>query len=149
MRTTYVWIGIMAVVLLLSGCGRAQQPAVSMEVKNGALAAEAPAEEKMKYEIQLNRVPVFKDGESEGDIAVVNSSKNGCAMQVTYYQEGSKELLCQTGVLQPGERLTRASLKSPLKQGSYPVVAVVELLEKDTLQRIGSVETDITIQVLK
>lgn len=146
-RAAGIWIWITAAALLLSGCGGRQQ-AAGMEIKNGAPSSEKPVAVKRAYEIQLNQSPVFKDGSSRGDIAVINSGENSCAMQVTYYKANSEELLCQTEVLQPGERLTTAALQTPLEKGSYPVLAVVDLLEQDTLQKIGTVEADITFQIL-
>ena len=83
--------------------------------------------------VQINAVVNFKDGESDGDLFIMNPNNNIYNVVVKIYLEDNKNLIYESKKLKPGESIEYDKLKTDLSAGKYNATAYFEAYDKDNL----------------
>lgn len=99
--------------------------------------------------ISMNKYPVFKDGTSEGNLLIVNESKNLYPQVVQIYLSDTDELIYQSGLIPIGSRIDSASLDVDLDKGTYDCYVMFNNIDEETGTILGQGKTLIEIRILE
>lgn len=98
--------------------------------------------------INLNARPVFHDGESEGNLNIINSKKNLLYMLVEITLNDTGEVIYESGGIPPGYYIGNDKLSKVLAKGEYEATAHVTLLNADDSNaQYNSMNFDLVITV--
>lgn len=101
------------------------------------------------FNISINQNPVFKDGQSEGTMGIENIPGNQYMMQVTVTRDDNGEVVYESGLIDPGYYIEKATLKTPLPAGEYQCTAVFTAYDMETDKQIGTAGANVKITVLE
>lgn len=118
---------------------------LSLEEVQKQLIDEA---QKANFQLQINKNPIFKTGDSEGTLYIQNALQNYYTMQVNLY-DANKNCIYNSKMLVPGAKVLTAKLLQVLPKGDHPVTAVAYAYYPDSEKIAGSLEMDITITVVE
>lgn len=82
-------------------------------------------------DISLNGRPVFADGESTGDLYIVNPATNMLYMKVTITLDDTGEVVYDSGGIPPNHYIDNDKLAKVLEAGEYAATARVTLYDPD------------------
>lgn len=87
-------------------------------------------------DISLNGRPVFENGESAGDLNIVNPESNTLYMNVEITLDDTGEVLYDPGAIPPGYYIDNDKLSKVLEAGEYEATAHVNLLDPEDLEAV-------------
>ncbi|MDD3193287.1 MAG: hypothetical protein PHE47_05460 [Oscillospiraceae bacterium] len=117
---------------------------VSGPLEGKAAPADAVAYGSLRY--QLNAAPWFLDCDAQGTVCFQNDVGNQHFVRISYVLDGGDEVY-RSGMIPPDSHIKRAKLTAGLAAGVYEGVCRIELFDMDSLQVLGTLESDITITV--
>lgn len=144
--------------------GSTKTPKSSMNViEFDQNATEGGIEHKSKEEIQkelnekvaqgminisMNTNPVFEDGQSEGNLLIVNSERNNYP-QVVYivFKDDPTQEIYRSGAIPVGSKIENAKLNVDLEPGTYECVAYFNNVDMESNSFVGTAGAEITITV--
>lgn len=96
------------------------------------------------YRLQINSNLTFNDNTSEGTIGVVNAEDNTFNVEVKYYVDD--QLVYETGLIKPGQYVSKGKLAIALEKGTYNGTAQIFIYDQDgNLQNNPSADFTLTI----
>lgn len=117
---------------------------VSKEEMQEAMQREADAN---YWSFDVNAEPVFKDGASEGFLRIVNPPYNLYPIEVDIRLKEGKEIIFQSGRLDPNHYIGYAKLNKDLEKGNYEAIVEIRAYEQDSDEMFNQATADITIIV--
>ena len=118
-----------------------------------SLSAEAIVESLNKkvedgyINISMNAAPVFADGQSAGNLMIVNESVNRYPQQVVITREDTGETIYTSNAIPVGSKIAADTLDVDLEAGTYDCTAMFHSLDPDTGAVLGSAGANITITI--
>lgn len=97
--------------------------------------------------ISMNAAPVFADGQSEGNLMIVNESVNRYPQQVVITREDTGEIIYTSNAIPVGSKIAADTLDVDLEAGTYDCTAMFHSLDPDTGAVLGSAGANITITI--
>ena len=97
--------------------------------------------------ISANTSPIFEDGESEGNLMLVNESINNYPQKVQIVRNDTGEQIYESDAIAIGSKIERAKLDVVLPAGTYECTAYFHNLNPDTGDIIGTAGAIITITI--
>ena len=97
--------------------------------------------------ISMNTAPVFADGQSEGNLMIVNESINRYPQQVVITREDNGETIYTSNAIPVGSKIAADTLDVDLEAGTYDCTAMFHSLDPDTGTILGSAGANITITI--
>lgn len=104
--------------------------------------------EKGMFNVSINPEPVFTNGSSQGYMAIENIKGNHYYTRVSVTIDETGEEVFKSKGIKPGQYIDYVKLEKKLSKGIYPAIARFIITDPNTLQEIGSVATQITINIL-
>lgn len=89
----------------------------------------------------------FKDGLSEGSIYIKNEPVNAYPISVVITDDATKEIIYESGAIQPGYEIKSAKLAKNLAAGTYQTTATVSIYDSETKEKKGVTQAAITVAV--
>lgn len=149
---------VIAGLFLWKSCGAEKSPfAFDDLAKNGYLEGRTPEDlqnlvnkqvEEGMFNISINSVITFEDGNAEGNMRIENIEANRYYMTVSLVLDETGETVYESKGIKPGQFIENAPLDKPLAKGNYPATAVFSAVDQDSLREIGRAQAQITITVL-
>lgn len=165
MRKKRKWIVVLLFLLLfLAGAGgfilyrhmQEDSYAYDSAARNGIIKARSEEEiqrilnQQVKdgmFNVSINSHPVFKSGDSEGNLWIENVPANTCDMKIRIALKNSDKTIFETKKIRPDQNIKNAKLQVKLKKGSYPAVAEFTAYDKKSKKIVGNADVAITIEV--
>ena len=97
--------------------------------------------------ISMNAAPVFADGQSEGNLMIVNESINRYPQQVTIILADTGETIYTSAAIPVGSKIAADTLDADLEAGTYECTAMFHSLDPDTGAILGSAGANINITI--
>jgi hypothetical protein len=97
--------------------------------------------------ISMNPNPTFGDGESKGNLGIVNNEINNYPQMVEIYTKDTNELI-YTGGVEVGHKIETSTLSVDLPAGTYDCVAYFHAVDPKTDTRVGTAGMNIIITIL-
>ena len=118
----------------------------------GKTEAEIQAEldrqvEEGMFNISIASNIQFADGASPGKAYIENVPGNRYLMKVAITDDGSGELLYESGVLQPNQYIEDIALTRDLDPGAYDATATFTALDQTTYEEVGHTAAKVTLNV--
>ena len=163
-----ILIIIIIILLLLKSCNK--DNVITDNVKNvfdltqDENVTEGGLEHKSQEEIQaelnkqvaegminisMNLTPVFDDGESEGNLLIINEDINRYPQVVEIYLKDTDELIYKSGAIPVGSKIESDTLDVDLDAGEYDCTAYFNAVNPDTGELVGRAGAEVKITVLK
>ena len=98
--------------------------------------------------ISMNTVPVFADGQSEGNLMIVNEEINRYPQIVEITRNDTGETIYTSGAIPVGSKIEAAKLDKELAAGKYDCTALFYSVDPDSGARLGCAGAAITITIL-
>lgn len=99
--------------------------------------------------ISMNTNPVFDDGESAGNLMIVNETVNRYPQIVEISRNDNGRIIYTSGMIPVGSKIEAAKLDVALPEGAYACTALFYNVDPETNQRMGCAGASIRIIVLK
>ncbi len=96
--------------------------------------------------ISMNTAPVFPDGQSEGNLMIVNELINNYPQQVQIVRNDTEEVIYTSGAIPVGSKIEKARLQVELEAGTYECTAYFHNLS-DAGEILGTAGAIITITI--
>ena len=96
------------------------------------------AVEQGMFNVFMNTNVVFKDGQSKGNMMIQNIETNRYPMYVEIYHDNT--LLYKSDIIEPGYKIEKAKLDTPLSKGTYDCTAyfyVTDNNKEEVQNKIG------------
>ena len=150
------------VCLLLSGCqNTASEPTLTGIVYDDAAIEggwESLSQEEIEanlnqqveegyINISMNASPVFENGQTEGNLMIVNETVNRYPQQVVITRNDNGETIYTSAAIPVGSKIAADTLDVELEAGSYDCTAMFHSPDPDTGAVLGSAGANITITV--
>ena len=97
--------------------------------------------------ISMNASPTFEDGQSEGNLMIVNETVNRYPQQVVITRNDTGQTIYTSAAIPVGSKIAADTLDVDLEAGSYDCTAMFHSLDPDTGAVLGSAGANITITV--
>lgn len=97
--------------------------------------------------ISANTSPIFEDGESEGNLMLVNESINNYPQKVQIVRNDTGEQIYESDAIAVGSKIECARLDVVLAAGTYECTAYFHNLDPETGDIIGTAGAIITITI--
>jgi hypothetical protein len=99
--------------------------------------------------ISMNLNPIFEDGNSKGNLFIVNEKINRHPQIVEIYTKNTQELIYKSGLIPVGSRIDYAKLSVDLEKGEYPCIAYFNSINEETGDLLGKAGAEILIVIQK
>ena len=96
---------------------------------------------------EINSRPVFKDGKSEGNLAIQNPRFNIYPIVVQITLNDTGEIIYDSGGILPNHYIYNAKLLRVLKAGTYEATATINCYDPDTKVWQGKAQAELVITV--
>jgi len=93
--------------------------------------SEAGANGKANMTVKINSRPVFADGESAGDLNIVNPEANLLYMKAEIRLDDTGEVIYESGAIPPNHYIDNDKLAKVLEKGAHNAIAHVTLFDPD------------------
>lgn len=120
-------------------------PGMTQEEIDAELARKV---EESQLAISINSVLEFESGTSEGLVRIENSKNNHYMIVVTMELTSTKEVIYQSGGIEPGHYLEKDHLDVALPKGEYPVLVRFKAYDPKTDQLMGEADANATVKIL-
>lgn len=98
--------------------------------------------------ISLNAYPTFKDGQSEGNLNIVNAVDNTLYMEVEICLDNTGEVIYQSGAIPPNHYIDNGKLTKILEKGEYKATAYVTIFDSENLDnQYNSANFDLVVKI--
>lgn len=97
--------------------------------------------------ISMNTSPFFKNGESAGNLMIVNETMNNYPQVVQIYRNDTDELIYTSGAIAVGSKIEKAPLDVVLPAGTYECTAIFNNVHPETGEFLGCAGAVIKITV--
>ena len=97
--------------------------------------------------ISMNASPVFADGQSEGNLMLVNEAVNRYPQQVVITRQDTGEAIYTSHAIPVGSKIAADTLDVVLPAGTYECTAMFHSLDPDTGAILGSAGANIVITI--
>ena len=145
----------------LSGCSKkAEKPGTDFVMDDNAVEGgwnkidEAKVREGLNagveegyINISMNTTPFFEDGESEGNLMIVNESVNRYPQKVVITRNDSGDVVYESGGIPVGSKIEKAKLLKNLPAGTYECTAMFHNVNPETGESLGCAGAIINITV--
>ena len=145
----------------LSGCSKkAEKPGTDFVMDDNAVEGgwnkidEAKVREGLNagveegyINISMNTTPFFEDGESEGNLMIVNESVNRYPQKVVITRNDSGDVIYESGGIPVGSKIEKAKLLKNLPAGTYECTAMFHNVNPETGESLGCAGAIINITV--
>lgn len=167
-------LGVVALALILAVCLRGCGGEESKPIEEGGVpkqgiqldenAEEGGLVQRSKEEIQaelnekvqqgminisMNTSPVFEDGQSKGNLLIVNSERNNYPQVVYIVRKDTGDEIYRSGAIPVGSKIENAKLSVDLDAGTYDCVAYFNNVDLETGEYLGTAGAEIQITVNK
>lgn len=158
---------ILLLILLAGGCaaGYLLKKPSKWEQDRNAIAGFLPGRTQEEIEnmlsqmvdesymnVSINPNPVIQDGHMSLIIENISGNHYSQKVQVYIYPEKGnterRELLYESGVIQPGYYIEEVEVSTDLPVGEYDAIAVVHGLDIDTQEEIGTTSMTMIITIV-
>lgn len=102
--------------------------------------------DKTQLVMKINSKITLEDGTSKGKIGIENKSNNVYDIVVKIYLKDSNELIYESTLLKPGDKIEKAKLDKKLEKGTYKAIAYFEAYENEVQQGRSGVEIEINVK---
>jgi len=96
---------------------------------------------------EINSAPVFKDGKSEGNLAIQNPRFNIYPIVVQITLNDTDEIIYDSGGILPNHHVYNAKLLRVLKAGKYEATATINCYDPDTKAWAGKAQAELVITI--
>ncbi|MDD2956208.1 MAG: hypothetical protein PHD67_07825 [Oscillospiraceae bacterium] len=96
---------------------------------------------------QINAVPFFSSGSSDGTLMISSSSANVDLIRVEISLEEDETSVYQSDFIRPGYGIPTAKMAVKLGDGVYPAIATIQVYDTDTREYLGSLKEALTLYV--
>ena len=96
--------------------------------------------------ISMNLSPIFPDGESEGDLLIVNSERNNYPQIVYIVRKDTGEEIYRSGGIPVGSKIEYAKLGKSLPAGTYDCIAYFNNVD-ETGSFLGTAGAEVVVTV--
>lgn len=103
--------------------------------------------EESMMNISMNLSPVFYDGNSEGNLNIVNDKVNNFMQVIEIYRKDTEELIYKSGGIPVGSKIEQAKLDVKLPKGVYDCVAYFNAVNEETGEFIGKAGAELKITI--
>lgn len=167
-RWTKIAILILIMLLLLVRCSQLPLPenvrdVINMGFENtigkDEVQEKDPLEDydsrKALLTISMNKVPIFGNGISEGNLNIVNDERNVYYQYVEIYLDGENgqpdmnKLIYKSNLIDIGQVLQMDALDVNLPAGTYKATAYFNAVDPETMEFAGKAGAKIEITVVK
>lgn len=100
-----------------------------------------------KVFFEINSEPHFENGNSEGNLRIANPPYNAYDLSFTITLDDTKEVIFESGVIEPYEYIENAKLNKVLSGGKYEATAIIDAYDKETKKVINTVAAKLTIMI--
>ena len=97
--------------------------------------------------ISMNASPVFADGQSEGNLMLVNEAVNRYPQQVVITRQDTGEAIYTSHAIPVGSKIAADALDVVLPAGTYECTAMFHSLDPETGAILGSAGASIVITI--
>ena len=97
--------------------------------------------------ISMNTTPVFENGQSEGNLMIVNESINRYPQKVVITRNDNDDVIYESKGIPVGSKIEKAMLSEDLPAGTYECTAMFHNMNPDTGESLGCAGAVITITV--
>ena len=149
---------IVAGLFVWKSCAAEKSPfAFDDLAKNGYLEGRSPEDiqnlvnkqvEEGMFNISINSVITFENGQAEGNMRIENIEANRYYMIVSLVLDDTGQKVYESKGIKPGQYIDSAPLSVPLEKGNYPATAVFSAVDPNSLKEIGRAQAQVTITVL-
>lgn len=120
-------------------------PGMSREELIAAMQEKA---DKSKVSLKINARPIFEDGNSEGDLYIVNPVDNAYHMNVIICLDDTDEVIYESGMMAPNQYIDKDTLLKKLEKGEHPATAYMRIFDTEDLEHsINTSTASLIIQV--
>ena len=98
--------------------------------------------------ISMNMFPVFEDGDSEGNLLIMNEEVNKYPQVVEIYILDTNELIYLSNLIAVGHCLDADKLSVDLEAGTYACIAIFNAVDPETGILQGRAAANIQVKVL-
>jgi len=99
------------------------------------------------FTLIINPTVTFADGNSVGDIGIINPATNVYPIAVEITLEETNEIIYSSGGILPNQEILEAKLDKSLPKGTHKALATVNIYDPETKEKQGATQADITIIV--
>lgn len=99
------------------------------------------------FDISIAHTITFPDGDSEGELRIENVPGNRYLLECTLTEDGTGDVLYESGILEPNHHITKGKLLKHLDAGNYKATALFRALDPETEEEVGAVNAQVTIMV--
>ncbi|WP_218012545.1 hypothetical protein [Bacillus cereus] len=92
---------------------------------------------------------VFEEQTGKGLMHIRNEPSNAYPINVKVQRNDTKEVIYETGAIQPGHEIKEVTLKKPMEAGEYKATANVDIFDPKTKKKQGTTQAEIQITVKK
>lgn len=101
-----------------------------------------------KFSFEINSNPVFKNGDSEGNLKIANPHYNTFPIEVTIRLKSNNEVIFKTGKMQPNHYIENAKLSKHLSKGNYEAIATIKAFNsKNDDKYLGEAKAILNINI--
>ena len=97
--------------------------------------------------ISMNTTPVFENGQSEGNLMIVNESINKYPQKVIITRNDNGDVIYESKGIPVGSKIEKAMLSDDLPAGTYECTAMFHNVNPDTGESLGCAGAIIQITV--
>ena len=97
--------------------------------------------------ISMNTTPYFENGESEGNLMIVNESINKYPQKVVITRNDNGDMIYESKGIPVGSKIEKAKLLENLPAGTYECTAMFHNMNPDTGESLGCAGAIINITV--
>lgn len=104
--------------------------------------------DKSKVSLKINARPIFEDGNSQGDLYIVNPVDNAYHMNVIIRLDDTNEVIYESGMMAPNQYIDKDTLLTKLDKGEHPATAYMHIFDAEDLEHsINTSTASLIIQV--
>ena len=100
------------------------------------------------FSFKINPRPLFKDGNSEGNLQIVNPVYNNYPFVVAIFLSENGKLIYESGGILPNHHIADAKLSIPLVKGDHEAVAYFYAFDPESYAYCGKTAVNLRLQVL-
>lgn len=99
------------------------------------------------FSFEINSRPVFKDGESEGNLRIANPPYNKYSIEVEIRLDSSNQIVFESGEILPYHYIDMAKLSENLDAGEYDATATISAFDSETSEFKGKSTAKLVIKI--
>ena len=99
------------------------------------------------FSFEINSRPIFKDGESEGNIRIANPPYNKYLITVEIKLDDNNKIVFKSGEILPNHYIEYAKLNRKLKAGEYNATATINAYDTESGEYKGTSAAKLIIKV--